>query len=291
MKERYFTVAKTITKWKHDNWFENWLGEKADTSEFWKNLYVLYYLLIDSSYYKKGLPYIQAEIVRQMPNVDGLAGVNLRRDMVYSLHRFGASFEEYFLYNFYNLNVHGRQKYNNLKMQYGYCELVNKTEIRHLFENKGECYRLFRDFYRRDLVEVTCLDDHLRFKEFVAKHPSFIYKPLNGHSGIGIKIFRDIRLEDEEAVDDIFTLGDGCFVAEELIEQAEGMAVLHKQSINTIRISTFSLRGEVTLLGAALRMGTGNSMVNNAGAGGIYASVDIKEGIVNSIARDNVCNQ
>lgn len=91
MKEKYFTVAKTITQWKRDNWIENWLGQKADCSEFWKSLYVLYYRLIDSSYYKKGLPYIQTEIVRQTPNADGLGGVNLKRDMVYSLHRFGTS--------------------------------------------------------------------------------------------------------------------------------------------------------------------------------------------------------
>lgn len=36
MKEKYYVVAKTITRWKLNNSFENWLGQKADTSECWK---------------------------------------------------------------------------------------------------------------------------------------------------------------------------------------------------------------------------------------------------------------
>ena len=65
MKEKYFTVAKTITRWKIDTPFENWLGEKADKSLFWKRMYVLYYRIFDGEYYRKGLPYIEKEISKQ----------------------------------------------------------------------------------------------------------------------------------------------------------------------------------------------------------------------------------
>lgn len=69
MKEKYYVVAKTITKWNLDNPLENWLGYKADKSEFWKSIYVLYYKLFDSAYYKNGLPYIHKEIEKQSPNL------------------------------------------------------------------------------------------------------------------------------------------------------------------------------------------------------------------------------
>lgn len=69
MREKYYVVAKSITRWKLDNWFENWLGYRADKSEFWKRLYVLYYRLFDSTYYKNGLPYVQKEIEKQYPNL------------------------------------------------------------------------------------------------------------------------------------------------------------------------------------------------------------------------------
>ena len=79
MKEKYYVVAKSITRWKQDNWFENWLGYKADKSELWKYLYVLYYRLFDGTYYKNGLPYVQKEIEQQYPNLSQirLGGVKL----------------------------------------------------------------------------------------------------------------------------------------------------------------------------------------------------------------------
>ena len=51
MTEKYFIVAKSITRWKLDNQFENWLSYKADESEFWKRLYVLYYIIFDYKYH------------------------------------------------------------------------------------------------------------------------------------------------------------------------------------------------------------------------------------------------
>lgn len=287
MKEKYFTVADSISRWKIDTPFENWLGHKADNSNIWKRLYVLYYRIFDGKYYKKGLELAKKEVERQKRNASLPEwGGYLYVDMIYSQHRFGATFEDYFIYNFYNLNAFGRSKFNTLKLQYGYCQLVNAEHIRELFEDKGACYEKFREFYRRDLCVVKQESDMDGFRNFVRRHPSFIYKPINGHSGTGIKIYKDVS-EDKETLLGIMHAGDGQFVAEELIEQAEGMKVLHAESINTIRILTFTVNGDVNVMGAAIRMGVGKANVDNAGAGGIYAGVDAGEGIVNSLARNN----
>jgi len=65
MKEKYYTVAKSISRWKIDTPFENWLSYKADKSEFWKRLYVYYYKVFDRKYYKKGLELAKREVQRQ----------------------------------------------------------------------------------------------------------------------------------------------------------------------------------------------------------------------------------
>lgn len=153
MKEKYYVVAKTISRWKLDNWFENWLSYKADESEFWKKLYVLYYRVFDHKYYVGGLKLINKEIDKQLPNINDsiLGGVGLTRewlirDIIYSTHRFGVSFTEYFVNMFYDKNAHGREKANNLRMQYGYCEIVNSPESREIFDNKGKTYEKFGPF-------------------------------------------------------------------------------------------------------------------------------------------------
>ena len=286
MNEKYYTVAKSISRWKIDTPFENWLGHKADNSNFWKRLYVLYYRILDGKYYKKGLQLAKEEINRQERNASCSMRGGVCVDMIYSLHRFGATFNDYFIYKFYNLNAFGRSKFNTLKLQYGYCQLVNAESIRRLFEDKGACYERFGEFYKREICVVKQGCDIDKFRDFVRKYPSFIYKPLNGHSGIGIKIYSGIN-GDKDTLQEIMQEGDGQFIAEELIEQADGMGVLHPESINTIRILTFTTNGQVDIIGAAIRMGVGPSNVDNAGSGGIYASVDAKEGIVNSLAYNN----
>lgn len=62
--------------------------------------------------------------------------------------------------------------------------------------------------------------------------------------------------------------------------QHEIMAKLHKSSINTLRIMTYHKKP----IGAVLRIGVGDSNIDNASSGGIYAQVDLKEGVVVSCA-------
>ena len=296
MKEKYYRVAKSITRWKLDNWFENWLGYKADKSEFWKRLYVLYYKIFDSKYYKNGLPYIHKEIEKQTSNLPGfcLGGGNLLnnkwlvRDIIYSLHRFGVNFTEYFVYKFYSLNVIGREQINNLRIQYGFCEIVNAPNLRELFDNKGLTYEKFKPFYKRDLLTISSTEDYQNFMTFVSKHSSFIYKPLKGVCGRGIKIYRDITAGYKELFNDFLKNGD--FVVEELIEQGEEMASLHRESINTLRVATFKIKDEVVIYGAAVRMGTGNAIVDNAGSGGIFCHVNHDYGFIDTNAKDYLNN-
>lgn len=292
MKEKYYTVAKTISRWKLDNWFENFLGYKADTSEIWKRLYILYYKIFDNQYYKGGVELSAKEIHRQYNHKSILGKIGfskLQRDMIYSLHRFGASFEDYFIYQFYDKNHYGRERFTNLKLQYGYCELVNADSVRVLFEDKGACYKRLQKYYKRDLCVVYGKDDFPEYEEFMCKHHSFILKPLTGHSGIGITIFDNFSDDIKIFYDEM--IAQGAFVIEELIHQHPALAVLHPNSINTVRIATFKNNNDVTIIGCALRMGTGGSNVDNAGSGGIYANIDVKYGMVSSIARDNLNNQ
>lgn len=292
MKEKYYVVAKTITKWKLDNPFENWLGYKADRSEFWKKLYVLYYRLFDRAYYKNGLPIIHKEIDKQYPNlpdfyIGGCKALSkkwLECDMIYSLHRYGINFMEYFVHKYYSLNAVGREQINNLRLQYGFCELVNNPYLRELFDNKGLTYETFKRFYKRDLISISSRDGLHLFIDFLSKHKSFIYKPLKGVHGVGIKIYRDICYGYEELFDELLKNGD--FVIEEIIQQGEGMSVLHPESINTLRIATFKTKDSVNIYGAAVRMGTGSSIVDNAGSGGIFCHVDHNYGFINSNAKD-----
>lgn len=208
----------------------------------------------------------------------------LELDMIYSLHRYGINFTEYFVHKYYTLNVAGREQINNLRLQYGFCELVNDSSLRELFDNKGLTYEKFKPFYKRNLISINTIEDFPIFETFLAQHNSFIYKPLKGVCGRGIKIYKDNCADHRELFNDF--IKNGPFVIEELIDQGEGMAVLHPESINTLRVATFNLQGDVIIYGAGIRMGTGDSIVDNAGSGGLFCHVNHEFGFIDTNAKD-----
>ena len=101
-KDRYFGMSPRIARWKLDTPFENWLGYKADKSEFWKKLYVIYYKIFDRKYYKGGLPFIKEEIELRRGEWGEFNESYIVRDMIYCLHRLGISFQDYCIYDLIN---------------------------------------------------------------------------------------------------------------------------------------------------------------------------------------------
>lgn len=292
MKEKYYVVAKSIARWKLDNPFENRLGYMADKSEFWKRIYVLYYQVFDKKYYVSGINICNKTIRKykqEDKDIEDIPESYLRRDMIYSLHRFGVSFSEYYIYKFYNKSFLCRQKINNLKIQYGYCELVNSNSVRELFENKYKTYQVFRKFFKRDLICITSICDLPQVEAFLLKHKDFILKPLKGVCGRGVRVYRNFKEPLSAFLHE--QLKSGEFVIEELISQACPLATLHKSSINTVRIATFRTKTGVHIYGAALRMGKANSVVDNAGSGGIFCHINHKYGFIDTNAKDYMNNE
>lgn len=76
----------------------------------------------------------------------------------------------------------------------------------------------------------------------------------------------------------------GSFILEELIIQGKETALMHPQSINSCRVVTFVVNGEVNVLGTTWRVGAGGSIKDNAGSGGMYASIDSSNGVVETDA-------
>jgi len=283
-KDKYFGLSSRIACWKRDTPLENWLSFQADKSEFWKRIYVLYYRVFDNKYYRCGVKFIEKTIGPYESKFTMLDRRIIIRDMIYCLHRFGISFEEYCIYDFVDKNNRCRNSYVSDKLRHYYCDILNSKSITSLLNDKYECYKKYKEFFKREVLGCYTNGDKKCFMEFVSIHEHFIFKPIGGNCGYGVKI---ISLDMDEA-SKFFEerIVDGAFVVEELIKQGEDMAILHPQSINSLRASTFVLKGQVHINAIVLRMGLGDSVVDNAGSGGIYASVDPECGLVQTDARD-----
>jgi glutathione synthase/RimK-type ligase-like ATP-grasp enzyme len=102
-------------------------------------------------------------------------------------------------------------------------------------------------------------------------------KPLNGGQGQGI-----FKLTEQEMETMQYSEYRN-YICEELICQNHIMDELHKKSVNTVRVLTF--RGEI--VACALRIGGGDSVVDNLHSNGVCAHLDIDTGIVDAPCIDN----
>ena len=63
------------------------------------------------------------------------------------------------------------------------------------------------------------------------------------------------------------------FIVQKVISQHPALSAIHSESVNTMRIITILLDGEVNILSACLRMGVGKSQVDNFSQGGVGCGI------------------
>jgi glutathione synthase/RimK-type ligase-like ATP-grasp enzyme len=232
-----------------------------------------------------GLPFINDWLTKYQSKWEGKFNRTLlTHDMIYCLHRYGISFQDYWIYEFPYKSNSAREDFVSDKLRYHYCDILNDDIVLPLTTDKYSCYKRFKQFFKRDVLGIYTNNDFDLFEEFTKKHSSFIFKPLNEHSGKGIELIStkdiDVRLFFENK------LSRGSFVVEEVIQQGEEVAKMHSACINSFRVVTFRLpNNDVKIIGVTWRIGSGNSVMDNAGAGGMFAVVNPELGYVETSAR------
>ena len=205
-----------------------------------------------------------------------------RGKMVLVRRLYGIGYKDYFqcrcdqlsLYQISNLVPFSEQK--KLWIQ------VNNSDLRHILTDKYKAYLHFRDYYQRDVILVSGRESEEEFKSFCHSHPRFIVKPLSRCCGRGIQLI-DIY-DGTFCIEDFIESNPDGFVVEELIKQNVVLSSLHPGSVNTLRINTVNYGDSVEVKWPCLRIGCGDSVVDNAGAGGIFGAIDVATGVITNVS-------
>ena len=155
---------------------------------------------------------------------------------------------------------------------------VNTPESSRILFNKYSAYLHFKEDYKRDVIMVRNSESSKEFSDFCHSHPVFVVKPIDLNCGRGIQII-DIR-QEFNAFERLLEMNPKGFIAEELIKQDESLSKLHPTSINTLRINTVNFGTTVEIKWPCLRIGRGGSIVDNAGAGGVFGAIDEQTGVI-----------
>lgn len=190
--------------------------------------------------------------------------------------------EDYFWFKFYKRTPEECAKFITYGRHQDIYNILNPEENKKLFKDKGEFNKIFKDFLKRDFIDLreASLED---YKKFVEKHPTYISKPAGGSSGYKVE---KIKTNSSTNLEELYNkhIEQRCFVLEEVIIQHPEMAKLNPNSVNTIRVVTSKTEKGIRPFIVAMRIGAGDAVADNLNNGGMACSIDTKTGKINSHA-------
>lgn len=219
----------------------------------------------------------------------GRGRIAIFNDMRKCAVKYGAGYSDYDLFEMYRLTDEERDTYitrgrnNDLVIKY------NDVNYYHIFNNKSEFDFYFKDFIKRDFIDVNSSKKEDVIK-FMKKHSVFMAKPVVGTCGKGIE---KIDVHNYASLDDIYGYlsREGVnYVLEEIIQQHPKVSSIYPDSINTVRIVTIvDDEGEPHVICAYFRIGNGK-YVDNFNSGGMVTPVNEETGEVLDKALDKKKN-
>lgn len=221
------------------------------------------------------------ELVRQR---SGKGKCSTLLDMLLCTLRYGAGYHDYALFGFERLTAAQRDTYVTRIRNKRILDRMNKKEFFDEFNDKTRFLTHFSQYLGRDFLLLPA--DGKALSAFLQKYPSFFAKPSRGCGGRGILHLNRTDFPSEAALMQFLT-EKGLSILEAPITQHPRMAALHPQSVNTLRIVTDRVDGQVYIAYVLLKVGRGDAFCDNTGQGGMFCRVDRKSGCVCSVAVDD----
>lgn len=202
-------------------------------------------------------------------------------DFLFSIIFYGTTLEDYLTFEFYNKNHKERKSYVTGRKLHKFFDNVNNKERTNIFIDKVKFAEYFSEYLGREIFKLELDGKNIdNAKSWLREMDLVFAKPSRGVEGKGVT--RLVVGEDvEETIK--YCLNNNLDLIEEAIVQHPKMNLLYPDSINSIRFITLVENNEVKLLGASLRIGNGR-YVDNVSQGGVFASIDITNGKVDSKA-------
>lgn len=225
--------------------------------------------------------YKQAKVVRKRT---GKPTLFVLADMIYCGYKYLAGYMDYVVFEFYDLSAKQRKTQVTRGINNSLVKTLNDKNSWYKFDKKDEFNRIFSDCLKRDWLDIEKSSVE-EFSQFCKKHPEMMVKPRDGACGKGVE---KMRVSDFESVE---SLREHCLkneqtIAEELIIQNEKMNTLFDGCVNTIRMVTITRNKKVNVVFCSLRIGAGDTIVDNLNSGGMAALVDAESGIITTDAAD-----
>ena len=210
------------------------------------------------------------------------------RDMCHETLLHGTFYEEYKVYDFANKDESQRREYLTDALRDKLCAKINSRHGEKIVANKYLTYKHFQKFYHRRIWLLKSDDDIAEAAQYGARCGGLVAKPPASCGGNGVHL---ITTDSAEEWQRLLKEKKG-WVVEEPIRQTEFMSQWNGSSVNTIRMNTILLYGEVRQFIPFIRTGRKGNFVDNGAKGGLFASIDAATGMIitDGYDEDGVCH-
>lgn len=197
----------------------------------------------------------------------------------------GCGYSDYLNYELYNKIFKEIDEYVTIKHQDKFYEIVSPAKYKTFFTIKPNFLNNFKDYINRSFFAGGTIEE---LKAFLDKNEEFMVKPYDGLGGKGV--YKEYRKNIKNVNDFYNYLNENHLFIEEYVKQNKEVNRLCKESVNTIRIMTFSYNGKSEIVYAAMRIGNGINNVDNFHQGGMGCKIDLEKGILIGDAIDKDLN-
>lgn len=197
----------------------------------------------------------------------------------------GCGYSDYLNYELYNKTFKEIDEYVTIKHQDKFYEIVSPAKYKTFFTIKPNFLNNFKDYINRSFFAGGTIEE---LKAFLDKNEEFMVKPYDGLGGKGV--YKEYRKNIKNVNDFYNYLNENHLFIEEYVKQNKKVNRLCKESVNTIRIMTFSYNGKSEIVYAAMRIGNGINNVDNFHQGGMGCKIDLEKGILIGDAIDKDLN-
>lgn len=195
--------------------------------------------------------------------------------------------EEQKQYVHYNTYMRRRKELNNLSDIDYTCVLRDKLHFSMFLDSMGVKGGKTAYYTQNGVLYDYNTKSKVDYGALIQRGDGRLFcKPLDGQCGNGIFVLKvsdgKMYIDDEQV--DLAGLQSHCssgrYLIQEFVEQHTEMSRLHPQSVNTIRLLTVrSLKdGQIYVMPSILRIGTGDSIVDNTSQGGLAVGIDLATG-------------
>lgn len=227
-------------------------------------------------------------VLEKIKEKSGQSKVYTFFDILVCAAKYGAGYYDYLMFGFYDMNGRQRDTYLTRVRNKKIMDLMNDPAFSDEFDDKLRFNKTFAAYLgRKTLNGETATEEELA--EFLRGQEAIFAKINHGDCGRGVeKLY--VKDFDSPAAMLAYIREHGLVVLEHVLPQHEDMARLHPSSVNTMRILTDLVDGQVHIAYITVKMGRGNGVCDNSGQGGILCRVDPPSGKIISPATDDYFN-